>query len=396
VVGAVTGAGDGAELLALLALERLPGVGPASVHRLLSRFGTARGALAAPARLLRATVRGGSFGRSDLRSACRDAERILAQARSCGLTVIGRGDGAYPAGLLHLADPPPVLFTRGRTELLEAESVTIVGARRATARARDLAERLAAAVARSGRPVVSGMALGIDAAAHRGALSAAGPTIAVLGTGADVPYPRSQARLYREIVARGLVVSELSPGTPALPHHFPRRNRVLAALGRATVVVEAGARSGALITVDHALDLGRDVWAVPGPIERPGSEGSNRLLAEGARPLLSIAHFLSDLAPEQVGGGGASPTAGEVVGGGPHHRRDDRPGWPVAGGEGERVGGDDPAARVVALLAEGPHSGDDVAELLGLPAHEALALLTELELRGAVRRLPGLRFGVAA
>jgi DNA processing protein len=190
------------------------------------------------------------------------------------------------------------------------------------------------------------------------------------------------------------VVSEFLPGTLALPHHFPRRNRILAALGTATVVVEAGARSGSLITVDHALDLGRDVWVVPGPIERPTCAGSNALLLEGARPLLSVAHFVSELAPRSAGPGGASGAGAAGVASqvpiatpsGPVPAPPDASERPVDGRD----------AAVLAALAEGALSGDEVAERTGLPVHEALTRLTALELSGAVRRLPGMRYGSAA
>jgi DNA processing protein len=207
------------------------------------------------------------------------------------------------------------------------------------------------------------MALGIDGAAHRGALSAGGDTVAVLGRGADAPYPPSHHWLFRDIVERGLVVSEFAPGTPPLTHHFPRRNRILAALSEAVIVVEAGARSGSLITVDHALDLGLDVWSVPGPIDLAACRGSNRLLEEGAKPLLDVTHFVERVA------GGQAPAPPRLEG---------------------------PAGKILAAVAEAPCGVDDLAAGLGLPAPDVLRLLTELELLGAVRRMPGMRFGVAA
>ncbi len=287
------------------------------------------------------------------------------------MSVITWGASAYPATLLHLADPPPVLFVRGRLELLGRDSVTVVGSRRATARARDFAERLGARLAGAGACVVSGLALGVDGAAHRGALGVGGDTVAVLGTGADVAYPRAHGRLFRDILEKGLLVSEFLPRTPALPHHFPRRNRILAALGRTTIVVEAGGRSGSLITVDHALDLGRDVWVVPGPIERAACAGSNRLLTEGARPLLSLEQLVAELGLDgrteasRVRGPESAPPPGS------------------------------PRARVLDELVE-PLSGDELAARVGVPVHEALALLTALEIEGFVRSLPDLRYARAA
>jgi DNA processing protein len=186
--------------------------------------------------------------------------------------------------------------------------------------------------------------------------------VAVLGSGPDVPYPRRHARLFRRILADGLVVSEFLPGTPALPHNFPRRNRVLAALCHTVVVVEARARSGALITVEHALDLGLDVWAVPGPFGEASCEGSNALLADGARALVTVNGFVRlalGLEPGEAG----IPTSLSP----------------------EQV-------RLLELLSEGPRTADEVSRGLGLGAARTLALLAEMELRGNVAREPGMRF----
>lgn len=364
-MAAVSG-GQDAELRALLVLDALPGVGPATLRRLVGAFGSATAALAAPpdAFTRAAGARDATRARGSAEVG-RAVDRALERAGKLGMRVLTWTTPGYPEALTHLPDPPPVLFLRGHAPLPERPAVTIVGARRATIRARDLAERLGHCLAHAGVTVVSGLALGVDGAAHRGALSGTGDTIAVLGTGADVPYPRAHARLFQQLLERGLVLTEFPPGTPALPHNFPRRNRILAALGAATVVVEAGRRSGSLITVDHALDLGRDVWAVPGPIERATCVGSNRLLTEGARPLLSVDDFVASVAP--VAPEPAAPAR-------------------MAGPEG----------LVLAALAAEPLSGDEVAERLDLPVRDVLAVLTALELRGAVRRLPGMRFGWAA
>jgi len=361
VVALTAGAGASRdESRALLVLDQTPGVGPARVRTLVDRFGSAERALVADPREFRASTRGVEQPGPP---AWREADKALALADRLGMEVRSWTHQAYPKRLLNLHDPPPLLFLRGRPELLDGLIITVVGARKATARSRDVAERLGRELAAAGPCVASGLALGIDGAAHRGALLAGGDTIAVLGRGADQPYPPSHRRLFRQIVERGLVVSEFPPGTPPLPHHFPRRNRVLAALSEAVVVVEAGTRSGALITVDHALDLGLDVWAVPGPIDLAACAGSNRLLAEGARPLLSIAEFVQEVA-------------------GPANPRVSRPEGPVG--------------RVLSELAEEPLNADQLASRLSLSVPEVLVLLTELELLGVVRRMPGMRFGSAA
>jgi DNA processing protein len=346
-------------------------VGLVGLRTLVRRFGSARAAMAALPSRVRATCRGFVPPGDDER---REVDRALSTADRLGMRIVTWSDPGYPSSLTNLHDPPPLLFLRGRTRLLAARSVTVVGARRATSRARDVAERLGRELGRSGVCVASGMALGVDGAAHRGALGGDGETVAVLGSGPDRAYPGSHGRLFQDILERGLVVSEFAPGTPPLPHHFPRRNRVLAALARAVVVVEAGARSGALITVDHALDLGVDVWAVPGPIDHAGCVGSNRLLADGARPLLSVSSFVADITSS------ALPVSD-----------------PLPGAVSEPVSDRaDPARRVLSELAREPMGVDELASRLGLPAPALLTLLTELELGGSVRRLPGMRFSLAA
>ena len=350
-----------AEAQALLVLDQIPGVGLRKVAALVARFGSGRAALDAPdgafssvAGARAASARRDSEIRDRVRAGLQEAERLSARSLTWA-------DAGYPAMLHNLADPPPVLFLRGRAELLSTPSITIVGARKATARSRDFARRLASGLARSGYTVVSGMALGIDGCAHVGALDAGGGTVAVLGCGPDRAYPACHGRLFRDIVASGLAVSEFLPGTPALPHHFPRRNRVLAALGQAVVVVEASRRSGALITVEHALDLGVDVYAVPGPVDLPACEGSNALLADGARPLVSVGRFLEELGVSSA----------------------DAPERPRPGG-----------AELLLLdgLESGPAHVEQLATLVGMGVSEALALLTELEVNGWVEQRPGLRF----
>jgi len=371
----------------LLLLERLPGVGLATVQRLVQRFGTPDRALAASNRDFAAVASGAAARARTSRELRGQVETALEVAQRECMTVLTWSCPAYPGSLRHLADPPPVLFLKGRTELLDRRAVTVVGARRSTARSKDFAHRLGAALARAGCTVVSGLALGIDRAAHEGALRVGGDTVAVLGTGVDVAYPRSHAPLFRRIGERGLLVSEFLPATRAAPHHFPRRNRILAALSVATVVVEAGRKSGALITVDHALDIGREVWIVPGPIESVACEGSNRLLAEGARPVLSIPDLVrcvggdADRAPARGTSDGGRPRNAEPPGAAPGAKRDRGP---------------DVTSHVLAALADGPLTVDELASRLGLAPSEALALLTGLELHGDVERLAGMRFRWAA
>ena len=278
----------------------------------------------------------------------------------------------YPALLRELTDPPPLLFLRGREELLHRPSVAVVGARKATEVGRRTAEALGRILARAGVTVVSGMALGIDGAAHRGALEAGGDTVAVLGSGLDRVYPRGHRALSRTIGKKGLLVSEFLPPEPSLPHHFPRRNRIIAALSRAVVVVEAGTKSGALITVDHALDLGREVLAVPGSVESPLAQGTNAMLGDGARALPrpeAILPVLEELFPglsEGCGEGGEGPDSAPPI------PRELRP--------------------LLGALSSEPRGVEGLAKDAGLSSGEALAGLLALELGGWAMQCPGLRF----
>jgi DNA processing protein len=225
-------------------------------------------------------------------AASEGAERALERAARAGARVIAFGEDDYPERLHVLGDPPPVLFVLGSLELLHAPCVAIVGTRRATGYGERITAELAGALARAGVTVVSGMARGIDGVAHRAALGAGGGTAAVLGTGVDVAYPASHRALHAEIAARGLVLSEELPGDRANGGSFPKRNRIIAALAKTTIVVEAPHRSGALITASWASDLNCAVGAVPGPIDVPQSAGTNALLRDGAVMIADVADAL--------------------------------------------------------------------------------------------------------
>ncbi|MEQ8330553.1 MAG: DNA-processing protein DprA [Longimicrobiales bacterium] len=360
------------EIRALLVLDQLPGVGPRRLRRGVERVGSGVAALALPDEGFQALFgTAAAAGRNDP-AVGRRVDTGLRTAEEAGVVCLHWGDPAYPARLHNLADPPAVLFLRGDPALLASPGVAVVGARRATARARDVSRRLGAALAARGTTVVSGLALGVDGAAHRGALDVGGPTVAVVATGAEAAYPRSHRRLCEGIARHGLVVSEFLPDTPALPHHFPRRNRILAALAHTVVVVEAGARSGSLITVDHALDLGLDVWAVPGPIDQAGCSGSNALLTDGARPLVSVESFAARVAP------GTCPELRA-------------PGTSDGSGSSEVSGGAD-GGRVLAVLGSEALPTDEVSRRAGLPIARTLVALSALEMGGRVERRPGARF----
>ena len=269
---------------AAMIMQALPGLGPVRFRRLVDHFGSPDAALEADAAGFAdlAGKRAAAARRGAVLAARTD--EMIAQCRAAGIGLLVYGTPGYPSSLEVLRGPPSVLFFVGRPELLHGRCVGVVGSRKATTYGRRVARRLGAHLAGTGHCVVSGMAMGIDAEAHRGALP--GPTAAVLGSGVDVVSPPRNAALYRRILESGVIVSEYAPGVRAEPHHFPARNRIIAALANDVVIVEASRRSGALITADIALDLGREVHAVPGPIDRPTSAGTNRLIRDGAGVIL--------------------------------------------------------------------------------------------------------------
>ncbi|MCH7889974.1 MAG: DNA-protecting protein DprA [Gemmatimonadetes bacterium] len=364
------------EIQSVLRLGCVPGIGTRALWRILTRFGSGRRALEGS--------RGELDGVAGMR--CSDAlaspeldRRVcdaLERCRTLEIEILLWSDEEYPDRLRHLVDPPPVLFARGRLELLSRPAVTIVGSRRSTAYGRRSAEALAAQMALRGITVVSGLALGIDGASHRGALEAGGDTIAVLGSGVDLIQPASHRRLGERVAREGLLLSEFLPGEPARAHHFPRRNRILAALGGAVVVVEAAEKSGALITVEHALDLGRDVYAVPGALDAPQSRGCNLLIRQGAQVITSPEEFGRDLglvcgtSSDFRAARGSSSVAREVV----------------------PAGLDDEERRVWLALSERSLGIDDVASGADLQSARVLAALTILQVGGLVVQESGMRF----
>jgi DNA processing protein len=306
-------------------------------------------------------------------------ERIQDEtAREAG--EISRADAGYPARLAEVPEAPATLHVRGRLLDEDALAVAIVGSRRATTYGLEVAETLAADLAARGVTVVSGLARGIDSAAHRGALRVGGRTVAVLGSGVDVIYPPENRALAAEIAERGALVSQFPPGTPPLPQNFPTRNQVIAAMSLAVVVVEAAERSGSLITARLAAELGREVLAVPGRITAPESRGANQLIQDGAHVAMGWEDVVAVL-PERWK---ASVAADRVLAGGPaakSHADASNPGHIGAAGR-----------RVLALLGEDPVDIDHVIERSGLGAGRVAAALLDLELEGRVRQIEGKRF----
>lgn len=275
-----------AQLRAWLSLSSARGISPAVLRALLTVFGDVQTLIAQPHGEL-AEAAGDAVAHAVAEAARAEVgeafERTVAWCAQPGNALVALDDPAYPAALLTMHDPPGLLYITGRIESLHAPGVAIVGSRNATPQGIDDAAGFARELAAAGLAIVSGLALGIDAAAHRGALDAQGVTIAVVGTGADLVYPAKHRALAHEIALRGAIVSEWPLGTPAKPAHFPQRNRLIAGMTRGVLVVEAAPRSGSLITARLANEMGRDVFAVPGSIHAPLSRGCHQLIKEGAK-----------------------------------------------------------------------------------------------------------------
>ena len=374
------------EARAWLRLLLTPGVGPVSVRRLLAALGSpqAVGAASAatlcqlvPAREAQALAVPGDEARARFEDQWARTAGWLAEGPHRHL--LSLGDARYPRQWLDLSDPPLLVFAEGDLALLEVPSLAVVGSRHATAQGIDHAQAFARALSAEGLTIVSGLARGIDAAAHEGALDGQlllapqgrpGGTIAIVGTGLDEVYPKAHARLAQRIAARGLMLSEFPLGTPPLRGHFPKRNRLVAALSRGTLVVEAAVQSGSLITARLAADLGREVMAIPGSIHAPQARGCHALIKQGAR-LVETAHdVLDELGLSVAVSVGMSPGAlGQA---------------PLGDGPTEP-----PGDALLDALGFDPVSLEALAARTGLGPAELGARLLELELLGEVARLPG-------
>ncbi len=305
------------------------------------------------------------------------ARRVRARCAERDITLLAQGDPGYPAAILDLEDPPAVLYAKGRLDLVDAPSVALVGARRATPYGLHVAGDFARQLAQAGVSVVSGLAMGIDAAAHAAALDVRGATIAVQGTGVDVAYPRSNASLHARVSREGLVLSELPPGRAAHPGAFPRRNRLIAALADVVVVVEAGSKSGALITAQLGGALGRLVAAVPGPIDRDSSLGANLLLRDGAHVVTSIDDVLGLLAltPRGRNGVRGTATSGDAADQG---RLSDE--W-----ERTAFAPDSAESRVLRVLSFGPQGPDELVRACEVSPREIGVAIANLVLLDVIQ-----------
>jgi DNA processing protein len=358
------------ELLDTLRLCLVPGVGPIIRRRLMERFGSAAAALAATRDQLRGVEGVGPKLLAKLAGADHQAEAaaIIDLCRAKQIKIMTAADAGFPRALSEIHDPPGVLFVRGELRPADALAVGIVGTRHATQYGLRQAERLAGALARAGFTIVSGLARGIDAAAHRGALAAGGRTIAVLATGVLEIYPPEHDRLAEEIVASGALVSETPPGGQPLAGMFPQRNRLISGLSLGVIVVEAADRSGALITARHAMEQGREVFAVPGSIESRASRGCHQLIRDGARLVQSPDDVLEELGPLVAP---APRDDGREI----HHPAE------LLLNELEQ--------QVLDAVGSQATSIDQIIAGTRLPAAQVLATVSVLEMRRLIRRLSG-------
>ncbi len=306
--------------------------------------------------------------------AVRDVRLIQDSCRKHGIGILTWTDTDYPEQLRHIHDAPLVLYTLGDTELLARDQIGIIGSRKATPAGLDHARRFAAELSARELLVTSGLALGVDGAAHAGALDAGFLTLAVIGCGLDRIYPHQHRRLGERVIAQGLVISEYPPGTPARAAHFPQRNRIISGLSRGVLVVEAGLRSGSLITARMALEQGREVFAIPGSVHSPVARGCHHLIKQGARLVETVDDILEEL------GAWWSPPLTPESASEPEPKRHDN---------GLLAGLDSREIAVFKALGYDPQSTDALSSATGLPADQLMQSLLLLELQGLVSSAPG-------
>ena len=342
------------------------GIGAVRLQALCNHFGDLALAWQAPADALQAAGLSPKLAErvAQVRAGV-DLDKYLTKVMAQGIEILTWDDELYPPRLKEIDQPPPVLYVRGALTTEDSWAVAVVGTRRVSAYGRQVAEDIASFLAANGVTVVSGLARGVDAIAHQSALKAGGRTIAVLGCGVDRIYPPEHVQLAEKMMASGALISDYAPGTPPDASNFPPRNRIISGLSMATVVVEAGETSGALITAQFAIDQGREVFAVPGNILAPQSKGTNRLIAQGARPMLSVRDMLDVLNLTRV-------TEQRLV----------RKVLPT----------DETESKLMSVLTHEPLHMDEIRNQTGLPIERVSATLVMMELKGLVRQVGGLNY----
>jgi DNA processing protein len=344
-----------------LQLSLTPGLGAAAIRGMLKQFGLPHLVLARKSSELAAFAPPSVLDALHSEGTRRAIDRALAWLEQPGNALVTLADSAYPRLLLEISDPPPLLYARGRTELLQRSALAVVGSRNATAQGAANAEAFAKTLSASGLTIVSGLALGIDAAAHRGGLAGPGSTIAVLGTGIDVIYPRANAALAEQIAERGLLVSEFALGSSAMAPNFPRRNRLISGLAQGCLVVEAALASGSLITARSAADQGREVFAIPGSIHSPLAKGCHALIKSGAKLVESAEDVLAELGGFRASGFASTVASAEAAG----------------------------ASALLEHMGHDPVDVDVLCARAGMSAEQVSSELLKLELAGRIAALPG-------
>ena len=347
-------------LASWLQLALTPGLGPATFRGLLKQFGLPEAILARRRAELAPLISPAVLTALDTDEVSQAVDRARAWADQPCQFVVTLADENYPRLLLEIPDPPPLLYARGRVELLSRPALAVVGSRNATLQGEANAQTMAKALSEAGLTIVSGLALGIDAAAHRGGLGGAGSTIAVLGTGIDIVYPQRNAALATEIAARGLLLSEFPLGTAPAGPNFPRRNRLISGLARGCLVVEAALASGSLITARAAADQGREVFAMPGSIHSPLAKGCHALIKSGAKLVESADDVLAELSGFRASGSASTTKPAPA-----------------------------PETGLLAHMGHDPVDVDALCSRAGLSADQVSSELLRLELAGRVAALPG-------
>lgn len=362
------------EVRDLLTLQLVPGVGPRLTAALLERFGTVAAILSANVAQLLEVPHVGPRVATGVAGARQNVavDREIARMEKFGVRLVALGTPEYPKALTHIPDPPFLVYVRGTLVPADEQAVALVGSRHCTSYGKAVAAKLAAGLVRAGFTVVSGLARGIDGVAHQAALQAGGRTLAVLAGGLSRIYPQDHKGLADEVAASGALLTESAMDQDPIAGLFPVRNRVISGLSRAVVLVEAAERSGALITATHAAEQGRTVLAVPGPVDAEASGGTNDLIRKGA----ILCRGVDDVLEELHGVSAQSQAAATT------------PAAPPA----PPPGLDATQLRVWEVLAEGPRHLDEVVQRLGLVVPQAAGALMTLEMKKAVRRLPGNRY----
>lgn len=342
------------------------GIGAVRLQGLRDHFGDLASAWQAPADALKGAGLSPKLAErvAQVRAGV-DLDKYLTRVVEQGIEILTWDDELYPPRLKEIDQPPPVLYVRGALTTEDSWAVAVVGTRRVSTYGRQVTEEVASFLAVNGVTVVSGLARGVDAIAHQSALKAGGRTIAVLGCGVDRIYPPEHAQLAEKMIACGALVSDYAPGTPPDASNFPPRNRIISGLSMATVVVEAGETSGALITAQFAIDQGREVFAVPGNILAPQSKGTNKLIAQGARPMLSVHDLLDVLNLTRV-------TEQRLV--------------------RKVLPSDETESKLMSVLTHEPLHMDEIRNQTGLPIERVSATLVMMELKGMVRQVGGLNY----